>query len=68
MENYLKVNQTCENDVSLSNCSIVEETRTYLNPIDESDPDQIASVFKKGFQNVITLVMSRRFLSHESMT
>ena len=55
MENYLKVNQTCENDVALSNCSIVEETRTYLNPIDESDPDQIASVFKEGFQNVITL-------------
>ena len=50
----LTVNQTCENDVTLLNCSFVEETRTYLNPIEESDPDQIASVFKKGFQNAST--------------
>ena len=54
----LTVNQTCENDVTLLNCSFVEETRTYLNPIEESDPDQIASVFKKGFQNAITLSRS----------
>ena len=47
--NLSKVNQTCENDVVVSNCSVLEETRTYLNPIEESDPDQIASVFKVGF-------------------
>ena len=47
--NLSKVNQTCENDVVISNCSILEEPRTYLNPIEESDPDQIASVFKAGF-------------------
>ena len=56
--NLLTVNQTCENDVTLPNCSFVEETRTYLNPIEESDSDQIASVFKKGFQNAITLCRS----------
>ena len=48
--NLFKVNQTCENDVVISNCSILEEPRTYLNPIEESDPDQIASLFKAGFQ------------------
>ena len=45
-----KVNKTCENDVVISNCSVLEEPRTYLNPIEESDPDQIVSVFKVGFQ------------------